>query len=45
MIDLANLEVWFVPGSQHLYGPEALRDVEEHSIASRALFLHRRIFR
>jgi len=33
MIDLANLEVWFVPGSQHLYGPEALRDVEEHSIA------------
>jgi L-arabinose isomerase len=33
MIDLANLEVWFVPGSQHLYGPEALKDVEEHSIA------------
>jgi L-arabinose isomerase len=33
MIDLANLEVWFVPGSQHLYGPDALRDVEEHSIA------------
>ena len=33
MIDLANLEVWFVPGSQHLYGPEALKGVEEHSIA------------
>ena len=33
MIDLANLEVWFVPGSQHLYGPEALKDVEEHSTA------------
>jgi len=32
MIDLAKLEVWFVPGSQHLYGPEVLRDVEEHSI-------------
>ena len=33
MIDLANLEVWFVPGSQHLYGPEVLKDVEKHSIA------------
>jgi L-arabinose isomerase len=35
MIDLANLEVWFVTGSQHqhLYGPEALRNVEQHSAA------------
>ncbi len=33
MIDLANLEVWFVPGSQHLYGPEALKYVEKHSVA------------
>jgi len=33
MIDLANLEVWFVAGSQHLYGPEALRNVEQHSTA------------
>ena len=33
MIDLANLEVWFVAGSQHLYGPEALKKVEEHSTA------------
>jgi L-arabinose isomerase len=31
MIDLANLEVWFVAGSQHLYGPEVLKDVEQHS--------------
>src|SRR5438874_11072247 len=33
MIDLANLEVWFVAGSQHHYGPEALKKVEEHSTA------------
>jgi hypothetical protein len=33
MIDLANLEVWFIPGSQELYGPEALKQVEEHSLA------------
>ena len=31
MIDLANLEAWFVAGSQHLYGPEALKSVHEHS--------------
>jgi L-arabinose isomerase len=31
MIDLANLEVWFVTGSQHLYGPGTLKEVEEHS--------------
>ena len=31
MIDLSNLEAWFVTGSQHLYGPETLRKVEEHS--------------
>jgi L-arabinose isomerase len=33
MIDFANLEVWFVTGSQHLYGPETLRTVAEHSAA------------
>ena len=33
MIDLANLEAWFVTGSQHLYGPETLKTVEEHSVA------------
>jgi L-arabinose isomerase len=31
MIDLSNLEAWFVTGSQHLYGPETLKTVEEHS--------------
>jgi L-arabinose isomerase len=31
MIDFNGLEVWFVPGSQHLYGAETLRQVEEHA--------------
>jgi len=31
MIDFANLEAWFVTGSQHLYGPETLTKVEEHA--------------
>lgn len=31
MIDLKTFEVWFVTGSQHLYGPETLQQVEEHS--------------
>ncbi len=31
MIDLSKLEVWFVTGSQHLYGEETLRQVAEHS--------------
>jgi L-arabinose isomerase len=31
MITLAGLEVWFVTGSQHLYGPETLKQVAEHS--------------
>lgn len=33
MIDIANLQVWFVTGSQHLYGPETLKKVEEHATA------------
>jgi L-arabinose isomerase len=33
MIDSTNLEVWFVAGSQHLYGPEVLKDVKAHSTA------------
>ena len=38
MIDLASLEVWFVTGSQHLYGPETLTKVQEHATAvARAL--------
>ena len=31
MIDLKTLEVWFVTGSQQLYGDETLRKVAEHS--------------
>lgn len=30
-INLKSLEVWFVTGSQHLYGPETLKKVAEHS--------------
>src|SRR5690348_16510382 len=32
MIDLKQFEVWFVTGSQHLYGPETLKQVAEHSV-------------
>src|SRR4051812_46323110 len=31
MIDLSQLEVWLVTGSQHLYGPETLTQVAEHA--------------
>jgi L-arabinose isomerase len=31
MIDLKQFEVWFITGSQHLYGEETLRQVAEHS--------------
>src|SRR5208283_3778337 len=32
MLDLFNsLEIWFVTGSQHLYGPETLKEVADHS--------------
>jgi L-arabinose isomerase len=38
MIDLTRFEVWFVTGSQHLYGPETLEQVAEHSrVVARAL--------
>jgi L-arabinose isomerase len=33
MIDLKQYEVWFVSGSQHLYGPETLEQVAQHSQA------------
>ncbi|HEY2819885.1 MAG TPA: L-arabinose isomerase [Candidatus Acidoferrum sp.] len=33
MIDLSYLEVWFVTGSQHLYGPEIFKTIDEHSAA------------
>ena len=38
MIDLKKLEVWFVTGSQHLYGPETLKTVAEHSKEIAAFF-------
>src|SRR5688500_6112936 len=31
MINLRSKEVWFVTGSQHLYGEETLNKVAEHS--------------
>ncbi|MBE9461252.1 L-arabinose isomerase [Dyadobacter subterraneus] len=31
MLDLKQFEIWFVTGSQHLYGEETLRQVDEHS--------------
>jgi L-arabinose isomerase len=31
MIDLNGYEVWFVTGSQHLYGPKTLEEVAQHS--------------
>ena len=31
MFDLKSLEVWFVTGSQHLYGDETLQQVAEHA--------------
>lgn len=31
MLDLKKLNVWFVTGSQHLYGEETLRQVAEHA--------------
>ena len=33
MLNLSESEVWFVTGSQHLYGPETLELVAEHSAA------------
>ncbi|HMQ90072.1 MAG TPA: L-arabinose isomerase, partial [Flavilitoribacter sp.] len=31
MIDFNQYEAWFITGSQHLYGPKTLKQVEEHS--------------
>ncbi len=33
MIDFGRLEAWFLTGSQHLYGPETLQQVDEDSRA------------
>ena len=38
MISLKQLEVWFVTGSQHLYGQETLKKVAEHSKEIAAFF-------
>ena len=31
LTDLSTKEIWFITGSQHLYGPETLAQVAEHS--------------
>ncbi len=31
MIDISKKEVWFITGSQHLYGPETLKQVADNS--------------
>src|SRR5882672_11067172 len=31
LTNLKTREVWFLTGSQHLYGPETLREVDRHS--------------
>lgn len=31
MLQLKPYEFWFITGSQHLYGPEAIQEVENHS--------------
>jgi L-arabinose isomerase len=31
MIDFKDKEIWFITGSQHLYGPEAIQHVEQDS--------------
>lgn len=38
MKDLKHLEVWFITGSQHLYGPETLAQVATHSKEIAAYF-------
>ncbi|MEP7357232.1 MAG: hypothetical protein ABI847_08330, partial [Anaerolineales bacterium] len=30
-IALKQLEVWFITGSQHLYGPQTLQTVADHA--------------
>ncbi len=39
MADLKKLEIWFLTGSQHLYGEETLRKVDQHA-ATIARFLN-----
>ena len=30
LTDLKTKEIWFITGSQHLYGPETLKEVADH---------------
>ena len=39
-LDLKQFDVWFVTGSQHLYGPETLEKVAEHSREIAQAFSH-----
>ena len=43
MIDLEKFEIWFVTGSQHLYGPETLVSVAEHSKEIAAAFSNSKV--
>jgi len=38
MLDLKQFELWFVTGSQHLYGPETLKQVADNSKVIAAAF-------
>src|SRR5450759_2087444 len=38
MNDISKLEVWFVTGTQHLYGPETLKQVAADSTKIAAAF-------
>src|ERR1700709_5363 len=40
MIDLKQFEIWFITGSQHLYGAETLHKVDEHSTEIANYFNH-----
>ena len=31
MVHFGDLEAWFVTGSQHLYGPDVLKTVQQHA--------------
>ncbi|TGE24987.1 L-arabinose isomerase [Hymenobacter aquaticus] len=40
MINISQYEAWFITGSQHLYGPETLAQVAEHSVRIAAALNH-----
>ncbi len=51
MLNPKIFEFWFVTGSQHLYGPETLKEVEKHSkeitnhLSKNSLITHKVIFK